>query len=47
MAAPESYGGSLGRNGIQAAGATYTAAAAMLDSLTHCAGQGIQPTPLQ
>ena len=31
------------REHIQARVATYTAAAAMLDPLTHCAGPGIEP----
>ena len=47
MAAPAAYERSQARNRIQATVATCTTAAAMPDALTHCAGLGIKPTPLQ
>ena len=37
------YGSSWARDGIRAAGMTYTTAVAMLNPLTHCAGQGLNP----
>jgi len=47
------YGNSWARGSIQATATTYASAmtyataVAMLDTLTHCAGLGIKPTPLQ
>ena len=43
MAALLAYGSSQARDGIQAAAVTYTTAAAMSDTLTHCARPGIKP----
>ena len=47
MAIPSAYGNSWARAQIQAAAATYTATAAMLDPLTHCTRLEIKPAPLQ
>ena len=44
MAAPGEHGNSQARDGIQAAAVTYSAAAAMLNPLPHCAKLGIGPT---
>lgn len=35
------------RDRIQATAATYTAAGAMLNPLTHCTGLGVKPAPSQ
>ena len=45
MAASAAHGSSQARGEIQAAVATYTAAAATPDPLTRCAGLGIEPGP--
>ena len=41
------YGSSQDRDWIFASAATYTAAAAVPDPLTHCTGMGIKPLPPQ
>ena len=40
MAAPVAHGSSRARDGIQAADATYTAAVAIPDPITHCTWPG-------
>ena len=47
MAATRAYGSSWARYEILASALTYATAAAMPDPLTHCAGLGIKPVPLQ
>ena len=48
MAVPTAYGRSQARDWIQATAAIYTTAALVLpDPLTHYAGLGIEPAPLQ
>ena len=43
MAAPTAYGSSWARDGFQATAVTYTAAVAMPDPLTQCAGPTTEP----
>ena len=47
MALPMAYGSFQDRDRIGAAAVTYTAAAAVLNSLTHCASQGMELALLQ
>ena len=47
MAASTAHGSSQARDLIQAAALTNATGAAMLDPLTHCTGQGLEPTPPQ
>ena len=47
MAAFMAYGSTLAKDWIWATAVTYTGAVAMLDPLTHCAGLGFEPAPLQ
>ena len=47
MAALTVYGNSWARDWIWASVATYLAAVATLDPLTHCVGPGIEPEPPQ
>ena len=47
MTAPMAYGSSQVKDWIWATALTYTTAMAIPDPLTRCAGQGIEPVPLQ
>ena len=44
LVAPVAYGSSWARDQNQATDATYVTAVGTPDPLTHCAGQGIEPT---